>query len=74
MQTAADAREGMHWGPVSHLMALIANIKRDPKRKATPYQPWDFWHPRGVKKPPSGMRLTPDALRAIGPAIAGGGR
>lgn len=72
MQIAADAREELQWRPISHLMALIANIKRDPKRRGTPWQPWEFWHQRGESRPASGNRLTAAALRAIGPAITGG--
>lgn len=71
MQLAADAREALAWVPTSHLMALIANVNRDTKKRASPFQPWDFWHPPGVERPRSGEALTGDVLRLIGPVIAG---
>lgn len=71
MQLAADAREELAWRPASHVMALIAEVNRDPKQRSRPYLPYDFWHLPAERRPKGGGTLTPDTLRALGPAIAG---
>lgn len=72
MQLAADEREAGAWTRMSHLLALLAEAHRDRQKRARPYVPWDFWHRPGERRPLSGAALTPEALRAIGPAIAPG--
>lgn len=69
MQLAAEGKEEGSWRRLSHLLALIANVNRDAKRKPTPYTGWDFWHLPGERRQ-GAQPLTPEVLRAIGPAIA----
>ena len=38
----AEARSEVDWDHTASLMALIAEIKRDPKKKSDPYKPSDF--------------------------------
>jgi hypothetical protein len=40
----AEGRIRENWNHTAQLMALTANINRDPKRKPKPYSPADF-HP-----------------------------
>lgn len=48
----ADGRQRSDWGRMSSLMALIANVNRDPKKKRQPYKPRDFdpWQGEDGKK------------------------
>lgn len=45
----ADATARQRWSHTSALMALLANVHRDPKKKPAPYKPADF-HPLLHKK------------------------
>lgn len=40
----ADATARQRWSHTSAVMALLANVHRDPKKKPSPYKPADF-HP-----------------------------
>jgi hypothetical protein len=38
----AEARSRDRWTHTSTLLAMLANIHRDPKKKSSPYRPADF--------------------------------
>jgi hypothetical protein len=38
----AEARVKHDWRQTANILALIANGHRDPKKKPTPWEPWDF--------------------------------
>lgn len=48
----ADATARQRWSHTSAVMALLANVHRDPKKKPSPYKPDDF-HPLPRKAPRS---------------------
>lgn len=45
----ADAKERSDWGRASSLMALMANLNRDPKKRG-PFKPSEFSPPFGAGK------------------------
>lgn len=52
----ADWRSRAEWGRASSLMALLANIHRDSRKRRRPYRPQDFDpHHAGRRK---GARVT----------------
>lgn len=53
------------WERTAALMAMIANVNRDPKKKSTPYTPQDFFKRPGAKSLPRGVPLTGDAFRSM---------
>lgn len=60
----AEGRGKMEWGRTSCLMALVANILRDPK-KSEPVKPADF-NPYSKKAKPV-MKITMAQLRRMIP-------
>ena len=38
----ADGRRQEDWSHTAHLLSLVANCHRDPKKRRTPFQPADF--------------------------------
>jgi hypothetical protein len=56
----AEARSGAAWDTTSSLMALLANVHRDAKRRSEPYKPSDF-HPHAVAEAPK-----PRPIRELG--------
>jgi len=58
----AEARAKERWGHTSSLMALIANVNRDPKKHQA-FRPDDF-SPYAPRRR-TGIPLTTDALHAL---------
>lgn len=58
-----QARCESEWNHTASLMALLANINRDPKKQSSPFKPEDF-HPLMPKKPKSAVALTMNDLKA----------
>ena len=59
---------------LAQLLALIANVNRDPKRRRTPWTPDDFLPRRGPRAEPEQSNLRPRidaAMAAIGGTIGG---
>jgi hypothetical protein len=44
----AEARSGADWARTAHVLALLANVHRDPK-KTPPFTP-DDWNPHAQKR------------------------
>ena len=78
-QAAVSSREFAEWiayarlepfGPeaddyrLAQLLALIANVNRDPKRRRTPWTPDDFMPRRGLPAEPDALRSRIDAAMA----------
>src|SRR5262245_35831254 len=42
LMAAAEARSRHHWDIAASILALIANVNRDPKRRHTPFSPAEF--------------------------------
>ncbi|MEZ6097172.1 MAG: hypothetical protein R3C03_23610 [Pirellulaceae bacterium] len=61
----ADARRNEAWSHTANLMALVANVNRNPRRRSRPYSPIDF-HPLVERKPPAdtkvGVRILKDVF------------
>lgn len=55
----ADAATDQRWNHTGSLMALLANVHRDPKKKPSPYKPADF-HPRKEPRPRKHEQLEVD--------------
>jgi hypothetical protein len=47
----AEARRRFTWGAVSSVMALLANLNRNPKKRSRPFTPADF-DPTKPQAPP----------------------
>ncbi len=66
----AEGRSRAQWNHTSHLMAMTANVNRDPAKKPSPYQPGDFnpfreRHPRREKPTATiGVRQLFDVIKA----------
>lgn len=58
----ADARLEDEWNHTSAILALVANVNRDPK-KHRPYRPEDF-HPFRRKRS-AGVRITRENIRLL---------
>ena len=52
----AEARMRQTWSHTSSVLAMIANVNRDPKKKPSPFNPADF-NPYGRKRKP-GVAVT----------------
>jgi len=48
-----EARLDEHWSHTASILALIANVNRDPK-KTGPFKPADFMPPRNPRNPRTG--------------------
>lgn len=67
----AEARSEADWAHTSHLLALLANVHRDPKRTAA-FRPAD-WNPHARQRgpgPPEKVKLrdVKDLLLGLRPA------
>ncbi len=65
-------RRREHWLHTSHVMALLANCHRDPKRMRRPFDVGDFL-PRDLKsivRQSNGLRLTTRTLRLLKPLFS----
>lgn len=53
----AEGRAESLWSHTSHVLALLANVHRDPKRTSRPFAPADFnpFSPGGAKREPKVM-------------------
>lgn len=63
-------RQRQQWNHTAGLMALIANVNRDPQKRPQPYEPADF-HPL-VVRPASGIPLTKDNFGMLKKAFVPG--
>lgn len=63
MADGLQEQDEIDWNHTSAIMATLANIHRDPKRRAKPFSPNEF-HPYRAKRITSGRPLTGDVLRA----------
>jgi hypothetical protein len=61
----ARARLGAEWAQTSAILALLANVHRDPKKKRTPYKPSDF-DPFAVADKSSSQQVTLKPSEAFG--------
>jgi hypothetical protein len=62
----AEGRSRAAWDHTSYVVATLANIHRDHKRRARPYEPEEFHPLRGrARRPPPTERITVGELRAI---------
>jgi len=59
----AEGRGRDEWGRMSSLLALIANVNRDPK-KTRPFRPADF-NPYEARKRGGGVPLTKENFRLL---------
>ena len=60
----AEARSKERWSHTSALLALLANIHRDRKRKPTPYRPADF-NPHRRRSEPARVRAPISVLKTV---------
>jgi len=67
----AESRARERWAHTSSLMALIANVNRDPKRGRA-FRPSDF-NPYGPKRK-VGIPITPDNIGLLKGLVKGGRR
>jgi len=60
-----DARRQDQWSHTAAVMALVANVHRNPKRRSSPYAPAEF-HPLAERKQVSvakvGVRVLKDVF------------
>ena len=59
-----DARRQDQWSHTAALMALIANVHRNPKKRSRPYLPADF-HPLVERKPVSIEKVGIRVLKRV---------
>ncbi len=57
----AEARQRAAWGRTASLMALIAEVNRDRKRRGRPFRPADF----DPYAPPARVALTADRIEEL---------
>lgn len=62
----AEGRSISTWGPTGELMALIANVNRDPNRKREPFEAADFNPHIGKREKPRETISLKDAFKLIG--------
>jgi hypothetical protein len=67
---AAQGKAYHDWEIASHLLSLIANCHRDPKKR--PILPTDIFRRPGSKIAAAGKKLTVDTLHALKPAFTKG--
>lgn len=61
----AEGRQRDAWNHTASIMALTANVHRDPKQKRTPYESDDF-HPLTETKPePPTVKVSIRALKGL---------
>jgi len=60
----AEARGKDRWSHTSHLMALLANIHRNHRRRLTAFRPADF-NPHMSSSAPSAIRVTRDNIDVL---------
>ena len=62
----AEGRAMAEWGRMASLLALIANVNRDPEKRPKPYEPAEFMPPSlpGAKATaaPAGIPITADNI------------
>lgn len=66
----AEARSRSIWGPASHLLALLANLHRDPKKRRRPFRAAEFdpHRPRRRRGRPVTVEGLTRAVLAVGEA------
>jgi hypothetical protein len=62
----AEGRSRAAWDHTAYVVATLANVHRDPKKRPRPYEPEDF-HPlrRRARRTPPTAKVTVGELRAI---------
>lgn len=68
----AHGRRREQWNHTAALMAMIAEVNRDAKKRPQPYQPADF-HPMGGKRA-KGLPLTPARLGRMADSLVPAGQ
>jgi len=72
----AEARVDAEWNHTSAILAMLANVNRDPKKHG-PYRPEDF-HPLNRRGSSQGIRITKSNIGVLkvlcnaGPAVGKG--
>ncbi|MEM8739468.1 MAG: hypothetical protein AAGG38_13475 [Planctomycetota bacterium] len=67
----AEGRRRHDWDQTAELLALLANVHRDTKKRPRPY-PSSWFHPlRSANSPssPRGLPLTADMIGLLGDAL-----
>jgi hypothetical protein len=59
-----DARRKEQWSHTSALMALVANVNRNPRKRSRPYSPIDF-HPLVERIPTKQCKVGIHVLRDV---------
>ena len=67
----AEARERAAWSHTSAIMALIANVNRDPK-KTRPYKPDDF-NPLARRRDGDAVEINKDTISLLKQSFVRGG-
>ncbi len=61
----ADARRKDQWSHTAAVLALTANVHRNPKKRSKPYSPAEF-HPLVERTPnPEGTRIDKIGIRVL---------
>lgn len=60
----AEGRQQTAWSHTSALMALLANIHRDEKKKPTPFRP-DQFNPYSIRKTPVTAKVGVHILKDV---------
>jgi len=66
----AEGRDGAQWRHTSALMALIANVNRDPK-KGKPFEPSDFDPHSITESREDVIEVTPETVQEFKKAFRG---
>lgn len=64
-----EGRQQAEWSRTSSLLALLANVHRDPKRQRKAFTPADFDPTATRKKRGAGLVIGKDTLAAIAASI-----
>ena len=68
----AESRGRATWAIASSIMALVANVNRDPKRRRRPFRPSDF-SPYSERRP-RGIPLTAGNIDLLKDVFVKGGK
>ena len=60
----ADGRVGESWDHTSVVLALTANVHRDPRRRSDPFMPAEF-HPHGRPRAAEPLKADITVLRDV---------
>ena len=60
----AEAKRNEAWSHTANLMALVANVNRNPRKRSRPYSPVEF-HPFVERKKPAETKVDVKVLRDV---------